>query len=228
MSLRDQTKSRGNVTKLVYNDRLGYAIAYYEPLHGAKLRILNDKPLKAEKSPKRSLEVPEVVDSICLDTQELLRKKQLENTADDIREACASVRTLFRKCEERDLSRRDVLSDHVKLRIRGKSANEICDILVDDVLNHVKHIYKQEVSVDAFPHKLKYKIKAAAVRRAPSPCRIQNKYLTNEDCSDNETPYHHVPRYPSAEAYEGKTSLLIEKMRKDIIHLKSLCESFKI
>lgn len=229
MSLRDQTKSRGNVTKLVYNDRLGYAIAYYEPLHGAKIRIFDDKPPKQRKLIKNSLKVPEVVDSISLETQELIRKKQLENTADDIREACASVRTLFRKCEERDLSRRDVLSDHVKLRIRGKSANEICDILVDDVLNHVKHIYKQDVNVDAFPHKMKYKIKSAAVKRAPSPSRIRNKYITeDEDCSADDTPYYHVPRYPSAEAYEGKTSILIEKMRKDIIHLKSLCESFKI
>ena len=121
-----------------------------------------------------------------------------------------------------------MLSDHVKLRIRGKSANEICDILVDDVLNHVKHIYKQD-KIDAYPHKLKYKINVAAVKRAPSPSRIKNKYITdNEDSTEDEKPYYHVPRYPSAEAYEGKTSLLIEKMRKDIIHLKSLCASFKI
>jgi hypothetical protein len=252
------SQSRGDITRVSYNDRQGYAIVYYKPLFDLGPRNPEAENISAQRHQlsvqKRFVSPPQVYSD---NTAALIRKKQFESASENIKETCANVRDLFRRCEQYDLSRREILNDRVREQIRGKSADEICDILVEDVMKHVKYIYKTD-DTEAFPHKLKYKILAAAIKRAPSPAAPKREILTtrtnkavkkhdNEDklvetvaAAEKITECPHLCEYhqrvssaerilaqldTEAEIFERKYKLKIDRMRRDIIHLKNRCKS---
>lgn len=237
MNQRDPIdNSKRKLSKIVFNDDLGYAIVYYKPILNLEVKPHVPKPVP-RKHPHEQLEKPAAFSD---DVKELIRKKENERLASDIKDTCYKVRELFKQCERYDMSRREILNDKVKARIKGKKANEICDILVEDSLRHCKHLYHNNPG-DVIPHKIKYKIAAAAVQRYP-PATMVNKYLRSlsDDEDDDEgssdekrkakiresvarcTDYA-INRDINAQIFERKYGVLMDKMRRDLIQMWGKC-----
>lgn len=191
-----RTYSRGKVNNVVYNDRCGYAIIYYDPIFDFDAKIsqlkLEDLPytiplkrknitaLKPAGKPvgpsEREVERPRVkVPGDYEAAQEFIHRKTMERKMDEIREACANIRYCFKKAEKFDLKRREVISPRVKAKLRGKSSDEICDVLVDDVMQNVDYVYEKNLEEKG---KTQRKLALAALRRAAkAPKPIEKIHL---------------------------------------------------
>lgn len=171
--------SRGKVNNVIYNDRCGYAIIYYDPVYDldtqiAPLRMkdlpytipLQRKSLKPAGRPigpsEREVRRPKVPGEVEA-AQDFIHRKIMERKMDEIREACANIRYCYKKCEKFDLKRREVISPRVKAKLRGKASNEICDVLVDDVMQNVDYVYEKNLEEKG---KTQRKLALAALRRA--------------------------------------------------------------
>jgi hypothetical protein len=224
--------SQRKLSKIVYNDDLGYAIVYYKPILNLEL-----KPHVPKTVPRRRrvLEIDERPAVFSDEVKELIRKKENESLASDIRDTCNIVRELFKRCERYDMSRREILNDKVKARIKGKKADEICDILVEDSLRHTKHLYNNNRD-DVIPHKIKYKIAAAAVQRYPTPTKVSKYFKSfsddeSEDDEENSKAKRSVTKCTDyvlnrdidAQIFERKYGVLMDKMRCDLIHMWGKC-----
>lgn len=160
MSL-DGYYSRGKVNRVIYNDRCGYAIIFYEPINDTNIKILplrvadeentiplqiigRLKPAGKPVSPNKPREllrpkIPGDYES----AQEFIHRKVIERKMDEVREACFNIRRCYEKTEKYHLKRREVISPRIKSKIRGKNSDEICDLLVDDVMQNVDYMYKK-------------------------------------------------------------------------------------
>lgn len=179
----NRSYTRGKVDNVIYNDRCGYAIIFYEPIYDLDTRIaplkMADLPytiplqrkslrqLKAagrpvgpsEKDEVRRPKVPGQYEA----AEDFIHRKMIERKMDEIREACANVRYCFKKAEKFDLKRREAISPRVKSKIRGKTSDEICDVLVDDVMQNVDYVFEKNLEEKG---KTQKKLALAALRRA--------------------------------------------------------------
>lgn len=183
MSTINRSYSRGKVNNVMYNDRCGYAIIFYDPISDLDTKIpplrMADLPytiplqrkslrtLKAAGKPIGPDEVREVrrpkVPGECEAAEDFIHRKLIERKMDEIREACANIRHCYKKCEKFDLKRREVISPRVRSKLRGKNSDEICDVLVDDVMQNVDYVYERNLEEKG---KTQRKLALAALRRA--------------------------------------------------------------
>lgn len=183
MALRESlctAYSRGKVKNVLYNDRCGYAIVFYQPIFDLDTKIpalrmadlphtipLNRKHLAKLKPAGRPVNPDEVrrpvVPGEYEAAKDFIHRKLIERKMDEIRDTCHNIHKYFEKAEKYDLKRREVISPRVKAKIRGKSSNEICDVLVDDVMQNVDYVYERDLEEKG---RTKKKLAVAALRRA--------------------------------------------------------------
>ncbi|CRL03168.1 CLUMA_CG016570, isoform A [Clunio marinus] len=185
------THNRGKVNNVIYNDRCGYAIIFYDPIYDLDAKIpplrMSDLPytipiqrksiacLKPAGKPVASIEVkreykrPGDYEA----AQDFIRRKIIERKMDEIREACANIRQCYKKAEKFDMKRREAISPRVKSKLRGKSSDEICDILVDDVMQNVDYVYERNLEEQG---KTQKKLAVAALRRAAKAPKAIEKF----------------------------------------------------
>lgn len=178
MTTVSRNYSRGKVNNVIYNDRCGYAIVFYEPIYDLDTKIpalnvsdlpytipLHRKILKAAGKPigPTELREPPKVPGDYEAAQDFMHRKIIERKMDEIRESCFNIRQCFKKAEKFDLKRREVISPRVKGKIRGKTSDEICDILVDDVMQNVDYVYERNLEEKG---RTQQKLAIAALRRA--------------------------------------------------------------
>ena len=188
--------SRGHVKNVVYNDRCGYAIIFYEPIFDLDTKIvplrMADLPytiplqrrenpvLKAAGKPIGPIEVkaPRVPGDYEA-AKEFIERKKIERKMDEIRDACFNIRNCYKKAEKFDLKRREVISPRLQSKIRGKSSNEICDVLVDDVMQNVDYVYEKSLEEKG---KTRQKLALAALRRAAKAPKPVPKIHIQKPC----------------------------------------------
>lgn len=183
MTSENRSYSRGKVDKVIYNDRCGYAIIFYDPIFDLDTKIaplrMADLPytiplqrkslrsLKPAGKPVGPNEVREVsrpnVPGDYEAAQDFIHRKIIERKMDEVRESCANIRQCFKKAEKFDLKRREIISPRVKAKLRGKNSDEICDVLVDDVMQNVDYVYEKNLEEKG---KTQRKLALAALRRA--------------------------------------------------------------
>lgn len=184
-----RTYSRGKVNNVIYNDRCGYALIFYDPIFDLDTKIpplkMADLPytiplqrktlrsLKPAGKPVGPNEFREVsrpkVPGDYEAAQDFIHRKLIERKMDEVREACSNIRQCYKTAEKFDLKRREAISPRVKAKIRGKTSDEICDILVDDVMKNVDYVYERNLEKKG---KTRQKLALAALRReakAPKP-----------------------------------------------------------
>lgn len=202
-----RTYSRGKVNNVIYNDRCGYAIIYYDPIYDLDTQLpplrMADLPytiplqrksirsLKAAGKPVgpteevRRTHVPGDYEA----AQDFIRRKTIERKMDEVKEAFFNIRQCYKKAEKFDMKRREVLSPRVKSKLRGKSADEICDVLVDDVMQNVDYVYERNLEEKG---KTQRKLALAALRRqakAPKPIeKIHVQESTLPAVKEEEAP----------------------------------------
>ena len=188
--------SRGHVKNVVYNDRCGYAIIFYEPIFDLDTKIaplrMADLPytiplqrrqnsvLRAAGAPIGPIEVkaPKVPGDYEA-AKEFLERKKIERKMDEIRDACFNIRNCYKKAEKFDLKRREVISPRLQSKLRGKSSNEICDVLVDDVMQNVDYVYEKNLEEKG---KTRQKLALAALRRAAKAPKPVPKIHIQKPC----------------------------------------------
>lgn len=184
MTSISRSYSRGKVNNVIYNDRCGYAIIYYDPIYDLDSKIpplrmadlpytipLQRKSIKSLKpagkpvgprEDEREVRRPKIPGE-CEAAKEFIQRKIIERKMDEVREACANIRRCYKKAEKFDLKRREAISPRVKAKIRGKTSDEICDVLVDDVMQNVDYVYERNLEEKG---KTSRKLALAALRRA--------------------------------------------------------------
>lgn len=211
--MSNRSYSRGKVNNVIYNDRCGYALVFYDPIYDldtkiAPLRVadlpytipLQRKTLRTLKPAGKPVSSDELevvrrpkVPGDYEAAQDFIRRKTIERKMDEVREAFASIRYSYKKAEKFDAKRREVISPRVKAKIRGKSADEICDVLVDDVMQNVDYVYERNLEEKG---KTQRKLALAALRRvAKAPKPIEKIHveepklapLKEEECAPEPT-----------------------------------------
>lgn len=195
MALRDsvcRSYSRGKLKNVMYNDRCGYAIIFYDPIFDLDTKIpalkMQDLPytipldrkylnnLKPAGKPiasnvvKRN-DVPGEREA----AKDFIRRKLIERKMDEIRDTCHNIHKCYEKAEKFDMKRREVISPRIRGKIRGKSSDVICDVLVDDVLQNVDYVYERNLE-DA--EKKKKKLALIARRKdARAPKKMEKFHI---------------------------------------------------
>lgn len=192
----NRTYSRGKVDKVIYNDRCGYAIIFYDPIFDldtkiAPLRMADlpytiplqrkslrslkpaGKPIGSNESRQMTRQnIPGNYEA----AEDFIHRKIIERKMDEVRETCANIRYCFKKAEKFDLKRREVISPRVRAKLRGKNSDEICDVLVDDVMQNVDYVYEKNLEEKG---KTQRKLALAALRRAAkAPKPIEKIHVT--------------------------------------------------
>jgi hypothetical protein len=214
MTLRDEvcrSYSRGRVKNVVYNDRCGYAIVFYAPIFDLDTKIaplkmadlpytipLDRKQLAKLKPAGRPVNADEVrrvkIPGECEDAKHFIERKIMERKMDEIRDACYNIKKCYEKAEKFDLKRREVISPRSKGKFRGKTSDEICDVLVDDVMQNVDYVYEKSLEDKS---KTQNKLAVAALRRAArapkpitkTPLKEPNLVVVKEEeAQTEETP----------------------------------------
>lgn len=225
-SRKEDSYDQSRIKNIVYHDRLGYAIVYYQPNKYGCVKVPRSEDICNHR---RHQVINKLVDDPTTErfheeVEAMIRRKTRETAEKEIRKMCEKVHELYSKVEEADLSRREVLNWRVKEQIKGKSADEICDILVSDVLKHSKYLYHPKAYEDNFPHKMKLKIMTAAIRRAPSPPRVE---IENFEPENDPHIYEKMEKILSenlhSEIHQRKYSRLLNKIQEDIVNLKRRC-----
>lgn len=165
MTLRDsvcRSYSRGKLKNVMYNDRCGYAIVFYDPIFDLDTKIpalkMQDLPytipldrkylnnLKPAGKPISSNEIKRNdVPGEREAAKDFIRRKLIERKMDEIRDTCYSIHKCYEKAEKFDMKRREVISPRIRGKIRGKSSDIICDVLVDDVLQNIDYVYERNL-----------------------------------------------------------------------------------
>lgn len=227
VNTKEKSYDQSRIKKIVYNDRLGYAIAYYQPIEGDVIKIPRSEDICEHRRHQvlHKLEDP-LEGKFHEEVEAMVRRREREDAEKEIRKISKKVHEMFVDVQEADLSRREIFNYRIKEQIKGKSADEICDILVDDVLRHSKYIYQPKCYEDNIPHKLKLKILSAAIKRAPSPPRVT--VTVDEDEEDHQKHvFERVEETLSqdieSEIHQRKYSRALERIQKDIARLKYRC-----
>lgn len=166
-TISDENRSygRGKVKKVMFNDRCGYALVYYDPIYDHDSKIdalnlkdlpytipLNTKSLKKLKPAGKPSTLPDYTEIKRVNkpgdyetAKQFMERKLIESKMDEIREACYNCKRYFQKAEKFDLKRREIISPRLKAKIRGRNSDEIADFLVDDVMHNVDYVYDRNI-----------------------------------------------------------------------------------
>ncbi|CAG9801549.1 unnamed protein product [Chironomus riparius] len=125
------------LSKVVYNDRYGYAIAYYPPLHmrDTKLEILErSKKINLPSLRPRCKPEPTRVWKLRETPSDFLKRKNMEREIEVLHDTCAKAKDLFRKARDFDHNRSEMLYPSYKNSIQSRNVN--------DVIHDVNEIYE--------------------------------------------------------------------------------------
>lgn len=226
-------KNHHRVEKVVFNDRLGYAVVYYEPIGCGGVNVPKSEDICERRRHQVLNPCNDKHDAkFCEEIEAMIRKNERETAAKEIEKICDEISDLYREVEQQNLKHRDILNCRVREQIRGKSAKDICDIIVQDVLNHTKPTrYIQEV--DTFPHKMKYKILSAGIQRAPLSQRPLPKcFETDEEAEEREKEEtknvlkrveDYLAKHPQNNIHNLKYKPIMDRIQIDLVHLKRRC-----
>lgn len=128
--------NRNEISNVIYNDRYGYAVAYYTPrMRNPALEIIErSKRISLPKTRKYKPE-PTRLWKLRETPSEFLKRKDQEREIDLIHDTCEKARDLFRKARDFDYNRHEMLFPRYKNIVHGKS--------VDETIENVNYIYEK-------------------------------------------------------------------------------------
>jgi hypothetical protein len=128
--------NRKEISNVIYNDRYGYAVAYYTPrMRDPGLEIIErskriNLPTKRKYKPEptrlwRLRETP----------SDFIKRKDQEREIESLHDTCEKAKEMFRKARHFDYNRHEMLFPKYKNVIHGKS--------VDETIERVNNIYEK-------------------------------------------------------------------------------------
>ena len=216
-----QTNNRGEITKIIYNDRSGHAIAYYEPIPSSHISILN----KAEKIKdivvKKSVKPKNERNSHIANRKisDVIREKEQQNKINLMHETYLNAKKLFKQTREFDYNRREMLSPEYK--------NRIYDRAVDDIIQIVNQTYEESLTESRRPE---FEDLQSIKSMAPSPSSdiIKKKSPSNNSSSETSLNSSYNRRAFSSFASQSEdhepSTLILDVHRKydDLMHQRRI------
>lgn len=222
----DQSK----IKKIVYNNKCGYAIVYYHPVLPGEVKIPKSEDICDRRRCCELEECDDVEEQFHEEVQAMVRRREREDASKEILKMCGKIHDMYAEVQESELKMRDVLNPRVRAMIKGKSADDICKILVDDVLSHSKIIYQPKSFDDTYPHKLKFRMMKACIDgAAEARLRLKIQPTTDED-DDEECEKNIIKKVEEtlkqdvqSEVFGRQYLRAIDRIHDDIVRLKQLC-----
>lgn len=137
-----QTNNRGEITKIIYNDRAGCALAYYEPIPSSHMSILN-KAEKMKETVVKTLSKPTPTNKRSSyianrKISDVIKEKDQQSKIEQMHETYLNAKKLFKQTREFDFNRREMLAPEYK--------NRIYDRAVDDIIQIVNETYEDSLT----------------------------------------------------------------------------------
>lgn len=154
MSLKAESTVMKDYSRVVYNDRYGCAVAYYEPrMKDPGLAIIERaKKIVLPRTEKKKRDLPKPKYNVA----EFLKSKEIDREIQSLHEEVDEAKTLFRKAREFNFNRHEVLFPSYKNRIHGR--------YVDDTIDNMNHVYehylKKDLKFSPEPEKPKLELKS--------------------------------------------------------------------
>lgn len=130
--------NRKEISNVIYNDRFGYAVAYYTPLmRDPALEIIErSKKINLPKTRKYKPE-PTRLWKLRETPSEFLKRKDMEREIDVIHDTCEKAKDLFKKARDFDYNRHEMLFPRYKNIVHGRT--------VDETIENVNNIYEKHL-----------------------------------------------------------------------------------
>lgn len=214
-----QTNNRGEITKIIYNDRSGRAIAYYEPIPSSHMSILNkaekirDTVAKKLTKPEPNLERRSHIENRKI--SEVIRQKEQESKIELMHETYLNAKKLFKQTREFDYNRREMLSPEYK--------NRIYDRAVDDIINIVNQTYEESLT-ESRRREFDNLQNIKSMAPSPSPAMIKENSPNISSSRQSSTISSYTQRAVSSFASQSEkhepSTLILDVHRKydDLMH----------
>ena len=130
------SENRKEISKVIYNDRYGYAIGYYSPhMRDPALEIIErSKKINLPKKKKYKPE-PTRLWKLRETPSEFLKRKDLEREIELLHDTCESAKDSFKKARDFDYNRHEMLFPKYKNTVHGRT--------VDETIENVNNIYEK-------------------------------------------------------------------------------------
>lgn len=207
------------IERIIFNDHLGYAIAYYKPITPNGV-VLPQREESCGHERHRVLTCLEetLEDKFVEEIEAMVRRKEREDASKEIQKICEKVHELYRNVEESERKDREILNWRVKEQIKGKSANEICDILVRDVLANTKVVRTPKAICD-----LKINRRKLPEIKVTAPEPQQDDEVTTRRSKVYEKIEKLLDEDIQSDTHHRKYSRILTKLQDDLVYLKHRC-----
>jgi hypothetical protein len=144
----DKKLDRSKIQKIIHNDRGGYSIIFYEtnkdhwPCKEPEVILHKENgigELKAAGKPVSSLS--DDLRKPNNKSEDAVRKAVTHQKIVEIQDTFSNIKNMYKKAENQDLQRRKIINPSVRRSLRGRSADEICDILLKDVMKNNDFVF---------------------------------------------------------------------------------------
>lgn len=190
--------NRNEISNVIYNDRFGYAVAYYTPrMRDPALEIIErSKRISLPKTRKYKPE-PTRLWKLRETPSEFLKRKDMEREIDLIHDTCEKAKDLFKKARDFDYNRHEMLFPRYKNIVHGKT--------VDETIENVNYIYEKYLKRPKLADE-----KGAVVGDASGEVIEESKTKPASVITDIHRSYEHK----------------ITKRREDALHdMRNYCDS---
>lgn len=142
--------SRPKIQRVIHNDKCGYSIIFFEreedsfPKDPEVFLHKDDSNLdKLRAAGKPVSNLPDDLRQPNNQSEEAVRRAIAHNKIVEIQDTFSNIKNYYKKAEDHDLSRRKIIAPTVRRSMRGRSADEICDILLQDVMKNNDYVFSK-------------------------------------------------------------------------------------
>lgn len=190
------SSNRKEISKVVYNDRFGYAVAYYTPhMRDPALEIIERSKKYNIPARKKFKPEPTRVWKKRETPSEFIERKNREREIESLHDTYEKAKELFKKSRDYDYNRHEMLFPKYKNVVHGST--------VDETINRVNNIYEKYLN-------------KSRPKRLETPGEENSEDVTDETLEKPASVITDIHR-----SCEHK----ITKRREDALHdIKSYCD----
>lgn len=131
---------RKEISKVVYNDRYGYAVAFYPPhMRDPALEIIERSKKINLPSLRKSKPEPTRVWKLRETPSDFIKRKNMERDIEMLHDTCAKAKDLFKRARDFDYNRHEMLFPQYKNSIQSRNVN--------DVIFDVNEVYEKNLKL---------------------------------------------------------------------------------
>lgn len=128
--------NRKEISNVIYNDRFGYAVAYYTPhMRDPALEIIERSKKINLPQKKKFKPEPTRLWKLRETPSEFLKRKDQEREIESLHDTCEKAKDLFKKARDFDYNRHEMLFPKYKNIVHGRT--------VDETIEKVNNIYEK-------------------------------------------------------------------------------------